>query len=143
MHSVTCTSQVLHFCVDAQCEMHFQYRLAGILQPLVPPARGDGLRAAAVLQHVLLRDGAVHEVHQAGMPRLDHGQSMWDQRVVFEERDGLVPVGVRLVMEIKHRALRCMTVLLFMIPGPPSRAGQGSPGIHLVHTTMTQHSNFV
>ena len=130
MHSVTCTSQVLHFCVDAQCEMHFQYRLAG-WAARDPPARGDGLRAAALLQHLLLRDGAVHEVHQAGMPRLDHGQGGWDQRVLIEERDGLVPAGVCLDMEMKYKALTCMMVLLFMIPGPPSRAGQGSPEIHL------------
>ena len=131
MHSVTCTSQVLHFCVDAQCEMHFQYRLAGKHHARGPPARGDGLRAAALLQHLLLREGAVNDVHQAGMPRLDHGQGGWDQRVLIEERDRLVPAGVRLDMEMKYRALTCMMVLLFMIPGPPSRAGQGSPGIDL------------
>ena len=66
-----------------------------------------------------------------GCPRLDHGQGGWDIRVLIEERDRLVPAGVRLVMEMKYRALRCMMVLLFMIPGPPSRAGQGSPGIDL------------
>ena len=116
MHSVTCTSQILHFCVDAQCEMHLQYRLARIL-PLVPPARGDGLRHAAVLQHVLLCDDAVHQVHQAWVPWLDHGQGGWDQRALFQEPHRLVPAGVGLVMEMKYRGLRCMMVLLFMIPG--------------------------
>ena len=143
MHSVTCTLHVLHFCVHALCEMHLQNRLAAILQPPVQPPRRDWLRAAAVVQHLLLCDGAVQDVHQPGMPRLNHRQGGWDQRALLEEADWLVPVGVRLAMEMKYSVLRCMMVLLFMIPGPPSRAGQGSPGIHLVHTTMMQHSNSV
>ena len=143
MHSVTCTSQVLHFCVDAQCEMHLYNRLASIVLVSGAPARGDGLRLPAPVQHLVLRDAAVDDVHQARMPRLDHCQGGWDRLALVEERDRPVPVGVRLVMEKQYRALRCMMVLLIMIPGPPSRAGQGSPGIHLVHTTMTQHSNYV
>ena len=131
MHCVTCTSEDVDFCVDAQCEMHFQYRLAGILQPVVPPARWEGLRAPAVLQHLFLRDLAIDDIHQAGVPWLDHRQGGCDPRVLIVELDRLMPAGVCLVMEMKYRALTCMLVLLFMIPGPPSRANQGSPRIHL------------
>ena len=120
---------------------------ARLLETPIPRGRGDGLILHAVLHHLLLREKAIEEVHQARVPWLDHGQSVPGERwAVFEERDGLVPAGVGhrvrfgLVMEMTYTVLRRMIVLLHIIPGPPSRPGQGSPGIQVVHKTMMQHN---
>ena len=131
MHSVTCTSQVLDFCVDAQCEMHFQYRLAGILQPVVPPARWEGLRAPAVLQHLFLRDLAIDDIHQAGVPWLDHRQGGCDPRVLIVELDRLMPVRVCLDMEMKSRGFNLHVGAAVYDSRAAQPTGQGRPRIHL------------
>ena len=90
MHSVRCTSTSL-----ARLKAHIQ------------PARGDGLILDAVLQHLLFRGGAVHEVQHARVPGLDHGERVLGHHgALFEERDRLVPGGVGLVLEMRYMVLR-------------------------------------
>ena len=140
MHSVTCYSTVLEFCVDAQCHMHFHSRLFRHIAQ-IQPARGDGLILHAVLHHVLFRDEAVDEVHHARVPGLDHGERVLGHHgALFEERHRLVPRGVGLVMEMRYMVLSCMIVFLAFVPGPPSHPGQGSPGRLVVHKTMMQQN---
>ena len=70
----------------------------------------DRLIVDPVEEHLFLRDIHIDEIHQSGVPRLDHGHGVSRQQgVLLEDGHRLPPMSVGLVMDMQIMLRKCMS----------------------------------